>query len=91
MRLSRVISIDGFSSARVLRATDGGVTVLEFTCTGRGLQTGEPYDQTYISVITTQDGRITHYTDYWNPLVALRAAGGEVALSTAMSAEVQHA
>lgn len=90
-RLSSIIAIDGFSPARVHPTSDDTTTILQFTCTGRGLKTGHSYDQTYISVITTRDGRITHYVDYWNPLIALRAAGGEAALTAAMSAEVPHA
>lgn len=91
IRLSGLISLDSFSSARVHRTLQDGVSILEFTCTGSGVTTGEPYDQTYISVITTRDGRISRYVDYWNPLVVLRAVGGQDALASAMMAEVQHA
>jgi uncharacterized protein len=53
----------------------GDTVVFEFTCEGRGVTTGVAYDQTYISVVTLRDGRITRYKDYWNPLVALAALG----------------
>lgn len=54
----------------------GNVSVLEFSCTGRGVDTGAAYDQRYISVVTIRDGRIAQYKDYWNPLVVLAALGG---------------
>ena len=54
----------------------GDTAVLEFTCKGRGVDTGIAYDQTYISVVTLRGGRIARYKDYWNPLVVLAALGG---------------
>lgn len=90
-RLSVLIKLDSFSAQRVHRTLQDGVVILEFSCTGRGIETGEAYDQDYISVITTQGGRITRYVDYWNPLIVLRAVGGEAALAAALTTEVQNA
>jgi ketosteroid isomerase-like protein len=59
----------------------GDTVVLEFTCEGRGVETGVAYDQAYISVVTLRDGRIARYKDYWNPLVALAALGGTGAVA----------
>jgi ketosteroid isomerase-like protein len=56
--------------------------ILEFSCTGTGVKTGEPYNQKYISVISVRDGKIAHYNDYWNPLIALDAMGGTYDLSS---------
>jgi ketosteroid isomerase-like protein len=36
--------------------------------------TGEPYDQSYVGVLTAREGRITRYRDYWNPLKSLGTA-----------------
>ncbi|MEQ3552411.1 nuclear transport factor 2 family protein [Pseudonocardia nematodicida] len=53
---------------------DPGLAVAEFRSTGTARQTGKPYEQTCISVVRTDDdGLITHYLDYWNPLVAIEA------------------
>ncbi|WP_374215976.1 nuclear transport factor 2 family protein [Frankia sp. AiPs1] len=49
--------------------------VVEFTAHGRTVRTGEPYRLDYITVITVEDGLITHYRDYWNSLAAASAAG----------------
>lgn len=51
------------------------VVILEFSCRGAAVKTGLPYNQDYISVITTRSGKIIHYRDYWNPLIALSAIG----------------
>ncbi|WP_369265139.1 nuclear transport factor 2 family protein [Streptomyces sp. R35] len=53
---------------------DPSLVVAEFRSTGTALPTGKPYEQTCISVVRTDDDAlITHYLDYWNPLVAIEA------------------
>jgi uncharacterized protein len=53
---------------------DPGLVIAEFRSTGTALSTGKPYEQTCISVVRTDDDAlITHYLDYWNPLVAIEA------------------
>jgi uncharacterized protein len=73
---SDVIAFDRMGEPRVHFSTDPDVVILEFEGFGRGVATGEPYNQLYISVIRTHGGRITHYRDYWNPMVVLRATRG---------------
>ncbi|KOT95038.1 phenazine biosynthesis protein PhzA/PhzB [Streptomyces sp. NRRL F-5755] len=52
-----------------IHLTDAPDTVIaEMRATGRIVATGDPYDLSYIVVMTAQNGRITHYRDYWNPL-----------------------
>lgn len=74
--LSGVIEFDRMAEPTVHVSTDPNVVIIEFEGFGRGVETGEPYDQHYISVIRTHRGRITHYRDYWNPIVVLRATKG---------------
>ncbi|OXM63491.1 nuclear transport factor 2 family protein [Amycolatopsis vastitatis] len=53
---------------------DPGLVIAEFRSKGTALTTGKPYEQTCISVVRTDDDAlITHYLDYWNPLVAIEA------------------
>jgi len=54
----------------------GDTVVFEASCDGKGVATGRPYNQAFISVITLHDGRIAEYRDYWNPLIVLSALGG---------------
>ncbi|ETX28649.1 nuclear transport factor 2 family protein [Roseivivax isoporae] len=65
----------------------GETVVLEFSCQGRGVATGLPYDQDYISVVVLRDGRISRYRDYWNPLVVLSALGGAHAAAQSFSGD----
>ncbi|MBW5480566.1 nuclear transport factor 2 family protein [Streptomyces bambusae] len=53
---------------------DPSLVIAEFRSKGTAVPTGKPYEQTCISVVRTDDNaRITHYLDYWNPLVAIEA------------------
>ncbi|MER8182211.1 nuclear transport factor 2 family protein [Kitasatospora sp. NPDC094015] len=53
---------------------DPSLAIAEFRSKGTALPTGKPYEQECISVVRTdEDGLITHYLDYWNPLVAIEA------------------
>ena len=79
-----ILQIDRMTEPVVHRTLNPEVVILEFGCIGRGVRTGEPYNQRYISVITVKDGFIVHYADYWNPLIVLRATGGPNALVEAL-------
>lgn len=53
---------------------DPSLVIAEFRSTGTARPTGKPYEQRCISVVwTDDDALITHYLDYWNPLVAIEA------------------
>ncbi len=53
---------------------DPGLVVAEFRSVGTAVPTGKPYEQTCVSIVrTNDDALITHYLDYWNPLVAIEA------------------
>lgn len=45
--------------------------------------TGAPYRMTYIAVITTRNGEIQSYRDYWSPAAAADVIGGAQALLNA--------
>ncbi|MBO9666128.1 MAG: nuclear transport factor 2 family protein [Bdellovibrio sp.] len=64
-----------FSKPVFHRTEDPTLVIAEFTAKGQMLTTGNPYNQTYISVVYTKDGKIARYKDFWDPLVALTALG----------------
>ncbi|MGA5117291.1 nuclear transport factor 2 family protein [Streptomyces pseudogriseolus] len=70
---------------RIHETVDPTLVIAELRCEGVALKTGRPYNQTYISVVETRDGRIGRYVDYWNPLVAMEALGGSADMVTAFS------
>lgn len=91
MGLSEIIAFDRMGAAVVHPSTDPNVVIIEFEGFGRGVATGEPYDQRYVSVIRTAGGRIVHYRDYWNPLVVLRATKGAALVDALTTGEGGHA
>mgnify|MGYP001173886342 CR=1 FL=1 len=64
------------TDVRIHETVDPSLVIAELKSEGVALETGRPYNQTYISVVETVGGRISRYVDYWNPLVAMEALGG---------------
>ena len=57
-----------------------GVLVVEFGAEGTAVPTGNAFKMDYVGVITHGGGKIRHYRDYWNPLVAIQAMGSPDAM-----------
>ncbi|MFJ1708104.1 nuclear transport factor 2 family protein [Kitasatospora sp. NPDC088346] len=62
------IDLHDFPDLRIHRTTEPGTIVVEMRGVGTPVETGSPFDMTYIAVVTVRDGRFTSYRDYWNPL-----------------------
>jgi ketosteroid isomerase-like protein len=67
--LSGLIEFNSVSEVVKHETSNPEVFIVEFSGSGKGLATGEPFEQRYISVIV-------HYKDYWNPVAFLRAMRG---------------
>jgi uncharacterized protein len=39
------------------------------------VQTGRPHDNRFVSIVTVQDNKVTHWRDYLDPAAVLDAAG----------------
>ncbi|WP_140849256.1 nuclear transport factor 2 family protein [Paracoccus sp. FO-3] len=87
-RLGPLLEFDGFE----LRSSypSGDTVIFEFTCAGRGAETGKAYNQSYISVVTLRDGRIARYRDYWNPLILRAALGDEGGVAALAGEDAAH-
>ncbi|MGJ6966316.1 nuclear transport factor 2 family protein [Streptosporangium sp. G11] len=69
------LDIAEISALTVHETADPAVVVAEFTATGKVVATGKPYEISYIAVVTVADDKITHYRDYWNPMVVIETLG----------------
>jgi ketosteroid isomerase-like protein len=50
------------------------LAIAEFRSEGTAVPTGKPYNQEVVSIVHTDDeGLVTHFLDYWNPLIAIEA------------------
>jgi ketosteroid isomerase-like protein len=65
------IDLHDFPDLRIHQTTDPETIVVEMRGVGRLVETGAPFDMTYIAVVTIKDGRFTSYRDYWNPLAVM--------------------
>ena len=70
-----VMRLHGADQLAVHRDPDTSVIVLEYAVHGRTVHTGQPYDNHFVSVITVQDRRVTHWRDYLDPVAIFRALG----------------
>lgn len=68
------IDLHDFPYVEMHQTTAAQTIVVEMRAVGRLVETGSPYDMTYIAVVTVEDGRITRYRDYWNPLLVLQGS-----------------
>ncbi|MGW7573365.1 nuclear transport factor 2 family protein [Streptomyces sp. NPDC054765] len=62
------IDVHDYPDVQIHQTTRPERVVVEMRGVGRLVETGSPFDMTYIAVVTVKDGRITYYRDYWNPL-----------------------
>lgn len=82
-RMTGGIQTEGMGYFQVRPMLDPSSCCLEMSVKGRILATGEPYEQKYVSIIETRDGKLTLYREYWNPLVSIDANGGREAWTAA--------
>jgi len=71
------IDLHDFPHVEIHQSTAPGTIVVEMRGVGRLVETGDPFDMTYIAVVTFEDGLITGYRDYWNPLTVLQSPASD--------------
>ncbi|WP_327685750.1 nuclear transport factor 2 family protein [Streptomyces sp. NBC_00467] len=62
------IDLHDFPYVEIHRTVAPETIVVEMRGVGRLVKTGGPFDMSYIAVVTVENGLITQYRDYWNPL-----------------------
>jgi uncharacterized protein len=62
------IDLHDFPDVRIHQTAAPETIVVEMRGVGLLVKSCRPFDMRYIAVVTVQDGRITSYRDYWNPL-----------------------
>jgi uncharacterized protein len=68
----RVHSADNL---RIYRDPEASVVVLEYEVHGESVQTGRPYNNRFVSIITVKDTKVVHWRDYLDPIAVLEATG----------------
>jgi uncharacterized protein len=60
---------------RVYRDPAASVVVLEYEVHGQSVETGRPYDNRFVSVVTIKDSKVAWWRDYLDPVAVFDAAG----------------
>jgi uncharacterized protein len=59
----------------VYRDVEASVAVLEYEVHGESAQTGRPYNNHFVSIVTTRDGKVVRWRDYLDPVAIFDSAG----------------
>ena len=89
VRMEGRIKSEGLEYFRVHPMLDPARACVEMGVKGRILESGAPYHQKYISIVETKDGKVSLYTEYWNPIVSMDANGGRDAWTAAFGSPEQ--
>ena len=60
---------------RVYRDPEASAAILEYEVHGESVQTGRPYHNRFVSIITVKDHKVTHWRDYLDPIAVFDASG----------------
>jgi len=69
------MTVRSADNLRVYRDREASVVVLEYEVHGESVQTGRPYNNRFVSIITVKDHKVTHWRDYLDPIAVFHAAG----------------
>ncbi len=67
--------LESADNLRVHRDPETSVIVLEYQVHGTSVQTGRPYHNHFVSVVTVNDRKVTHWRDYLDPVAVFDASG----------------
>lgn len=79
-----IIFLDRMSDAKAYQTTAPGIVILEYESHGKGVVTGRPYHQKYVSIVTIKDRKVVYWRDYGNPLTVIETIGGSENMAHAM-------
>ena len=88
-RMAGRVKSEGLDYFTVRPMREATTICLEMGVKGRVLETGAPYNQKYISIIETRDGKLSLFREYWNPIVSMDANGGREAWTAAFGSPEQ--
>jgi ketosteroid isomerase-like protein len=69
------MTVHSADNLRVYRDPAASVVVLEYEVHGESVQSGRPYDNRFVSIVTVENGKVTWWRDYLDPVAVFDAAG----------------
>ncbi len=69
------MTVQRADNLRVHRDPAASVAVLEYEVHGESAQTGRPYNNRFVSIITVKEGKVTWWRDYLDPVAVFESSG----------------
>jgi ketosteroid isomerase-like protein len=69
------MTIRAADNLRVYRDSEASTIVLEYEVHGQSVQTGRPYNNRFVSIVTVKNNKVTQWRDYLDPIAVFDAAG----------------
>jgi ketosteroid isomerase-like protein len=69
------MSVQSADNLRVYHDPKASVAVLEYEVHGKSVQGGRPYDNRFVSIVTIENGKVTKWRDYLDPIAVFDALG----------------
>lgn len=67
-----------FANYKISALETEGEFVAEYTSDATMKDTGAPYRNTYVALVTVRDGKIARFAEYFDPIPLVEALGGRV-------------
>jgi ketosteroid isomerase-like protein len=72
------MTVNTADNLRVYRDSEASTIILEYEVHGKSVQTGRPYNNRFVSIVTVKDSKVTHWRDYLDPIAVFDASGWPV-------------
>ncbi|HEX3792924.1 MAG TPA: nuclear transport factor 2 family protein [Acidimicrobiales bacterium] len=69
------MKIHNANNLHVYRDLEASVVILEYEVHGESVQTGRPYNNHFVSIITVKDHKVARWRDYLDPIEIFEATG----------------
>lgn len=70
------IDVKSLPTLKIYGTDDENVAIAEWSVSGVVIGNGNPYEMSYATFVTSRDGLIVNYREYWNPQVFMKAMDG---------------
>lgn len=71
----KYIRVHSADNLRIYRDPQASVVVLEYAVHGESVQTGRPYNNNFVSIITVKNAKVVQWRDYLDPVAVFDATG----------------
>ena len=78
------MKVHSADSLQIYRDIDASVVVLEYQVHGESVQTGRPYNNHFVSIITVKNHKVVRWRDYLTPSLSSKPPTGRRTLDTAL-------